>query len=371
LKRQGVKKPHTVSAKTTGRKAAGKRKKPRRLTLQDKLRALLVAAVVVLVAALFSAAMHVQAARARLLSPQAVAHVTQAAEEAAATSAAQTAATAPQAAIAPTQQAVPPSPPPLPPPPPPTPPPLPALPSAYIPAIREQPPQPEPGSRGALVFVIDDAGHNLRDLQPFLNFPGPLTIAVLPGLPYSAEAARLVRAAGKELLLHQPMESVGGTDPGPGAIMAGMGGDEIRSIINRNLDEVWPVAGMNNHEGSRITADEQAMQAILAVSRERGILFLDSRTTAETAAPRVARQLGITIGERDIFVDNVQDRESMLYFINRGLLRAEQSGFAVMLGHVWSPELAPLLMELYADLTARGYTFSSVADIIALKNQRN
>jgi len=163
------------------------------------------------------------------------------------------------------------------------------------------------------------------------------------------------------------MESIGGTDPGPGAVMAGMGSDEIRAIINRNLDELWPVAGMNNHEGSRITMDAQAMETILALSQERGILFLDSRTTAQTAAPQVASRLGITIGERDIFVDNSQDRESMLYFISRGLLVAEQNGWAIMIGHVWSPELAPLLKELYADLIGQGFSFSSVAEIIAQK----
>jgi polysaccharide deacetylase 2 family uncharacterized protein YibQ len=228
---------------------------------------------------------------------------------------------------------------------------------------------PLPGSQGALVFVIDDAGHNLRDLQPFLDFPGALTIAVLPALPLSAESARLARAAGKEVFLHQPMESLGGTDPGPGAIMAGMSGDEITKIINRNLDELWPVVGMNNHEGSRITSDEEAMQSILSLSRQRDILFLDSRTTAATAAPRVASRLGITIAERDVFLDNYQDRESMIYFINRGLARARQHGFAIMIGHVWSPELAPLLKEKHDDLIAQGFPFSSAADKIARKHE--
>jgi polysaccharide deacetylase 2 family uncharacterized protein YibQ len=221
-----------------------------------------------------------------------------------------------------------------------------------------------PVRRGSLVFVIDDAGHNLRDLEPFLKFPGPLTIAVLPGLPYSAEAARRIRAAGKEVFLHQPMEALGGQNPGPGAIRAGMGRDEIRAIINANLDEVGPVAGLNNHEGSRVTMDDDAMEAVLSVCRERGIVFLDSRTTAETAAPRAARLLGMVIGERDVFVDNVQSRESMAGYINTGLSHAEQQGMAIMIGHVWSPDLAPLLTELFPDLTGQGYTFSTALNAI-------
>jgi polysaccharide deacetylase 2 family uncharacterized protein YibQ len=197
-----------------------------------------------------------------------------------------------------------------------------------------------------------------------LEFPGPLTIAVLPGLPYSSEAARRVRAAGKEVFLHQPMEALGGSNPGPRAIMAGMRGDEIRALVNRNLDEIWPVAGINSREGSRITMDEEAMETILTVCRERGILFLDSRTTAETAVPAAAQRLGMRIGERDVFVDNSQERDSMIEYINTGLARAEQKGSAIMIGHTWSPALAPLLAELFFDLQERGFSFSSVSNLI-------
>jgi polysaccharide deacetylase 2 family uncharacterized protein YibQ len=228
----------------------------------------------------------------------------------------------------------------------------------------ERPPE-EPRSRGVLVVVIDDAGNNLASLDAFLRFPGPMTIAVLPRLPHSAEAARRIRSAGKEVILHQPMEALGGRNPGPGAVFAGMSPGEIREIVNRNLDEIWPVAGLNNHEGSRVTMDQEAMETILSLCRERGILFLDSRTTAETAAPEAAKTLGIKIGERDIFLDNSQDKDSMLYYLNSGLRRAEEKGAAVMIGHTWSPALGPLLMEIYHDLTARGYRFSTLSEFLA------
>jgi polysaccharide deacetylase 2 family uncharacterized protein YibQ len=228
----------------------------------------------------------------------------------------------------------------------------------------ERPPEPAPQRRGTLVFVIDDAGNNLRELEPFLRFPGPLTIAVLPGLPNSAEAARRIRAAGKEVFLHQPMEALGGQNPGPGAVYAGMNPEEIRRIIERNLDEIGPVTGMNNHQGSRITEDAGIMAIVLAICRERGIIFLDSRTTADTAAPQTARRMGMTIGERDVFLDNVQEREAMAQSLNQGLERAVAKGSAVMIGHTWSPELAPLLTELYPELIRRGYSISTLSRLM-------
>jgi polysaccharide deacetylase 2 family uncharacterized protein YibQ len=215
-----------------------------------------------------------------------------------------------------------------------------------------------------VVFVIDDAGNNLWELEPFLRFPGPLTIAVLPGLPYSTEAARRIRAAGKEVFLHQPMEAVGGQDPGPGAIHSGMDSAAIRSVIRTNLAEIGPVAGMNNHQGSKITMDENAMETVLALCREEGIYFLDSRTIAETAAPAAARRLGIAIGERDIFIDNVQERSSMKKYIEEGLVKAEQKGSVVMIGHTWSPDLAPVLAEMYSGFSARGFSLSTMSRLM-------
>ncbi|WP_255948231.1 divergent polysaccharide deacetylase family protein [Brucepastera parasyntrophica] len=183
----------------------------------------------------------------------------------------------------------------------------PAVPAA--PPEKPLPPVPRKSS-GTLVFVFDDAGHNLNQLQPFLDLPFPCTIAVLPGLQYSKEAADRIRAAGKELILHQPMQAENlSFDPGPGAIMPGMTRAEIKEIIRKNIREVGPVAGMNNHEGSLITADWDAMDAVLELVREEGIFFLDSRTTANTAAPAIAREKNMTIWERSVFLDNSQEKK--------------------------------------------------------------
>ena len=215
-----------------------------------------------------------------------------------------------------------------------------------------------------MVFVIDDAGNNLRDLDAFLKVPGPLTIAVLPGLPHSTESARRIREAGKEVILHQPMEAIGAQDPGPGAIFTGMSSAEIREILARNVAEVGPVVGINNHQGSKVTMDADAMQTILAFCKEKKLFFLDSRTTADTVAPAVAKQMGIKIAERNIFIDNEQNKDSMLRYITSGLTRAKVNGSAVLIGHTWSPDLAPLLSEQFPIFMEQGYAIKTASDLV-------
>jgi polysaccharide deacetylase 2 family uncharacterized protein YibQ len=233
---------------------------------------------------------------------------------------------------------------------------------ALAPPPASRPVRPSPAAMGNIVYVIDDAGNNLRELEPFLRFPGALTIAVLPGLPNSAEAARRARAAGKEVFLHQPMQAEGGADPGPGAIYAGMGADEVRAILQKNVDEIGSIAGINNHQGSLITQDEAIMRTVLEFCRDNGLYFLDSRTTAGTVAPKIARELGVDIAERNIFLDNDRSREAITGYLEQGLAVAREKSAATMIGHAWADQLAGVLTDSYAGLNALGYTFLTVSD---------
>jgi len=239
-----------------------------------------------------------------------------------------------------------------------------STPGSRVSVPTERNPTRVPLKRGIGAIVIDDAGNNLKELDPFLAFPGSLTIAVLPGLPHSAEAARRIRAAGKEVILHQPMEAIGGQNPGPGAIFVRMGAEEIRAVLERNIAEVGPIVGMNNHQGSLVTSDVTAMETILAVCREHDIYFLDSRTSAETVVPAVAARMGIRIRERDVFVDNIQERAEMIRFIQEGFQKAEKKGSSVMIGHAWSSELASTLRELYPELVEQGFSLSTISRIM-------
>ena len=221
---------------------------------------------------------------------------------------------------------------------------------------------PELPSKGKLIFVFDDAGHNLEQLQYFLDLPFPCTIAVLPKLPNSRETARRIRAAGKELILHQPMQAVNpNIDPGEGAVKPGMSREEIKKIVASNVEEIGPIAGMNNHEGSLITSDEEAMEAVLELCREKNIYFLDSRTSSKSVVPQVAKKLNMSIWERAVFLDNKRDKAYMKKQIIDGLEIASQRGEAIMIGHVFTVDLAILLKEMYSDLTQEGYTFSTIS----------
>ena len=215
-----------------------------------------------------------------------------------------------------------------------------------------------------LAFVIDDGGMSVANVKKYTALPFPITVAVLPGLPHTAECAALVRRDGKELMLHQPMQAKNlGINPGPGAITPDMDSWAIQQVIEKNLGELGPgVKGFNNHEGSLITEDKLKMTFIIDLAMQKGLYFLDSRTTSQTQARQAALELDTHIIERNApFLDNAVNREEMLAEIYKGLEVANRAGFAVIIGHVdKSAAVLPRLLEdMYPELVAKGYVFTT------------
>lgn len=220
-------------------------------------------------------------------------------------------------------------------------------------------------STGQLYFVIDDAGYSMEQLEPFLEFPGALTIAVLPQLPYSTSAALAARAAGKEVILHQPMEAESGKDPGPGALYVGDSAEQIRTVLATNLATVPGAVGMNNHMGSRATSDRATIEPVLLDTAERNLYFLDSRTAVSTVVAETARSLGLSILERNVFLDNDSDRDSIDAAIREGMELASHRGHAVMIGHVMVTELAEALHDLYPEMLDEGYELLPLSQLLS------
>jgi polysaccharide deacetylase 2 family uncharacterized protein YibQ len=221
-----------------------------------------------------------------------------------------------------------------------------------------------------MAIIIDDAGYDLRELQPFLDLPIPLTIAVLPDLPHSAEAARRVVASGKDLILHGPMEPDGAQNPGPGVILAGMAPDRIRELLDQDFASVPGAIGMNNHMGSKATADEEVMRVVLGYLKEHGKLFVDSRTTAQTAGPRVAQALGMPILQRNVFLDDDTREEKIASWFGKAADEAKARGTVIAIGHVQNGGVADILRAAEGSLASQGVRFARLREVLSRQERK-
>lgn len=197
-----------------------------------------------------------------------------------------------------------------------------------------------------LAVVIDDMGPDLNKLRELLALDKPVTIAVMPKMRYSKEVSREAASGGLDVIVHMPMEprNTEGHNPGNGALLVAMTDEEIAYLLDEGFKSVPGAIGLNNHMGSRFTEDPEKMRVVLKNVKDRGLLFLDSRTSAETVGGSIARKLKVRSAERDVFLDNNRDVDYIKGQLMEAVRIARKSGKAVAIGHPY-PETIRALKE--------------------------
>ncbi len=115
--------------------------------------------------------------------------------------------------------------------------------------------------------------------------------------------------------------------------------------------------------GSAGTADYELMQFLFNVLKENGLYFLDSRTTSKSVGQQLAREVGIQFAERSIFLDNSKEKQAILEAVENGLNISQKKGHAIMIGHIWTEELADILLELYPSFLENNYVLNNLTEL--------
>ncbi len=192
-------------------------------------------------------------------------------------------------------------------------------------------------------IVIDDLGNSLASGRRVIALPAPVVLAILPHTSHGARLAADAKHAGKEVLLHLPMQPLAAAEPGPGVVEVGMPARELGITLDYDLRTVPHAIGVSNHMGSRMTQDEGAMRALLGALRSRGnLFFLDSRTGAHSAVARVGQALGVPILARDVFLDHHTDSASIRARLDELVAVARRRGHAIGIGHPHARTLSVL-----------------------------
>lgn len=192
-------------------------------------------------------------------------------------------------------------------------------------------------------IVIDDLGNSLAPGRRVIALPAPVVLAILPHTSHGERLATEAKHAGKEVLLHLPMQPLTADPPGPGVVEVGMPARELGITLDYDLRTVPHAIGVSNHMGSRMTQDEDAMRALLGALRSHGnLFFLDSRTGAHSAVTRVGQALGVPILTRDVFLDHHADSISIRARLDELVAVARRRGHAIGIGHPHARTLAAL-----------------------------
>ena len=208
------------------------------------------------------------------------------------------------------------------------------------PAVKESPPLSESAAsrkkRGKVAIIVDDMGFSLQTIEDLCSIGESMTIAILPYSPWAVETAHIARNNNLEVILHLPLESLNDYESNQnteGLIHSGMSEEEILQTLYDSLEQVPFIQGVNNHMGSKITAQRQFMMPILKTLKEKNLFFIDSVTSGRSIAYPLARELGIPTAERHVFLDTIPDEESIKKSLLQLFRLAQRRGTAVGICH--------------------------------------
>jgi polysaccharide deacetylase 2 family uncharacterized protein YibQ len=190
-----------------------------------------------------------------------------------------------------------------------------------------------------LVIILDDIGNNAAAGERAVNLPGAVTYAVLPFTPHGKMLANLAHEAGKEVMLHAPMSNLAGMALGEGGLTLALTEDEFIHTLRAAIADIPHIAGVNNHTGSELTAAEQPMQWVMRELKAQGLFFVDSMTTGNSVAAKIAVESQVPALKRHVFLDNEATPEAIDRQFQRAVDIAQQQGFAVAIGHPYPATL--------------------------------
>lgn len=217
-----------------------------------------------------------------------------------------------------------------------------------------------------IVIVIDDVGLDRRRARQTIELPGPLTMSFMAYAEDLNKQASAARDAGHELMLHVPMEpSSPNINPGPNVLLSGMPADELRKNIEWNLAQLDGYVGINNHMGSRFTADPEGMKVVVASLRKHGYLFLDSVTSGRSVAHETARDGGIPFAVRNVFLDHDDDLDAIRRQLRHTEQIARKTGLAIAIGHPRDKTIEAL-RDWLPKLDERGFQLVPMSSVVRI-----
>ncbi|WP_434618881.1 divergent polysaccharide deacetylase family protein [Azospirillum sp. B2RO_4] len=220
-----------------------------------------------------------------------------------------------------------------------------------------------PPGRPIIAIVIDDMGLDRKRSARMAGLHGPLTLSWLPYARDLSAQSKAARANGHELMLHMPMEPSVKADPGPNALLVSLDKGEIVKRFRAALDSFDGYVGVNNHMGSRFTADRAALAPVLTELHRRGLLWLDSRTTPNSAGIGLAKELKMPWVGRDIFLDNEETVAAVKAQLAKTEQVAKRQGYAVAIGHPHDATIDALASWL-PDVQKRGFVLVPVSAVV-------
>lgn len=217
-----------------------------------------------------------------------------------------------------------------------------------------------------IALIIDDIGYKSDDISAF-TLPSEVTFSILPHTPYSLPFSQLAEQQQREVMMHVPMEALSGKTLGPGALTSDMMPKDIKASLEAAHESVPNAIAVNNHMGSKLTQLTLPMTATMEYLNERGLYFVDSRTTRYSRAEQIADKVGVPHLHRHVFLDHLPEPKHIAMQFKRLRKIANKYGQAVGIAHP-HPQTLSYLRKQLPKLAQQGIRLVPLSDLMLGKH---
>ncbi len=187
-------------------------------------------------------------------------------------------------------------------------------------------------------LVLDDVGENFTLAKKFMDLPIPMVFSIWPHSTHATRIATVAYEKGIPIFLHQPMEakpykSGKQVAIGSGGLYTGMTQVEMEHVLRDNFLSVPHARGLNNHMGSKFTADKKAVSSMLSALKEitSHFIILDSYTNADSVLYEMAKAQGFLTERRNYFIDNTNANIEKMLKMSMDYAKDNQKAYVI--GH--------------------------------------
>lgn len=219
-------------------------------------------------------------------------------------------------------------------------------------------------SEPVVSIIIDDIGENYRQAADLIRAETPYTLAILPHTSHSRKIARLAASKGKEIMLHLPMQSVSHHDYPPGTLSLHMTKQQFESQLQKHINDMPGLKGINNHMGSLLTRHPGHMSWLMqTLADDTGLYFVDSRTTDKSIAYQIAQEFDVPSLKRDVFLDPDHGTRTLKQQFARFIKIAKKNRSALAIAHPY-PDSIKFLQRNIHRLKQQGIKIVTVSELI-------
>ena len=222
-----------------------------------------------------------------------------------------------------------------------------------------------------IAIVIDDLGYLAVNDRQVMALDPRIAVAIIPDGPLAPSLSRQAAGQHRDVLIHLPLPGVSHDNCEFEAICVEPEWSPLRMAghLRWAMERVDHAIGINNHQGSRFTADREAVRrlvtgiALLQHLHDIDLFVLDSRTTAQSRLEHKARTAGLPTARRHVFLDHDPSPDAIEAAWESLLELARKRGSAIAIGHPHT-ETIQFLKRAVPQLAARGVELVSIRDLL-------